>query len=138
MEDLRRLLPPTLTFAAERLRRLSAALHTTLPADHAVHCEVIGLKDQNLIVAVDSPVWRTRLRFLGDRILAAWPNGAVAEPIRAVEFRVVAPPPRPAPRRRPPSLSAGAARCLSETASHLDHPGLGEALQRLAGRHREP
>ena len=54
---------------AERLAYFTRLLHKILPVECRQHVEVANIRNQNLMLITDSPVWTTRLRQLSPQIL---------------------------------------------------------------------
>lgn len=54
---------------AKRLAYFTRLLHKILPVECQQHVEVANIRNQNLMLITDSPVWTTRLRQLSPQIL---------------------------------------------------------------------
>jgi len=54
---------------AKKLARYTSLLRKILPMECHNHVEVANIRDQNLMLITDSPVWTTRLRQLSPQIL---------------------------------------------------------------------
>lgn len=132
MDDLRRLIPKSLAERGRRLRELTETVHTIVPREFIPHCEVIGLNDGILTLAVESAIWRTRLRFVEDDLLRLWPRSS-SRPrkikVKVVDLSAARPRPRSAQR-----ISPDTAEQMQSVARRIEHPRLAAALQRLARR----
>ena len=120
---------------ATRLRRLDRAFRKLLPGPAQAHCRVANLRGDTLVVAADSPVWASRIRYESRQILRemAASCGVTATRIRIV-VRTPETPENMAsePRVVPPN----AALNLEAAALAVDDPELAAALKRLASRAR--
>lgn len=54
---------------AKKLAQYTRLLHEILPIECRNHVEVANIRDRNLMLISDSPVWTTRLRQLSPKIL---------------------------------------------------------------------
>jgi hypothetical protein len=54
---------------AQKLSQYTQLLHSFLPIEYRNHVAVANIRDQNLMLITDSPVWTTRLRQLSPKIL---------------------------------------------------------------------
>jgi hypothetical protein len=54
---------------AQKLTQFNQLLHSFLPIEYRNHVAVANIRDQNLMLISDSPVWTTRLRQLSPKIL---------------------------------------------------------------------
>ena len=122
---------------ARELGRLTSLLRSALPPESDGHYHVAGIRDRTLVIMTDSPVWTTRLRQLGPRILGVLQGSGqkhlqhirvFSRPSRAADAR----PPVSRPAAREP-ISAQSSRLIEQTASSIDDDGLRNALLKLAG-----
>jgi hypothetical protein len=122
---------------ARALGELDALVHELVPSPLNGHCRVMSVRDDILIVAVDSAAWAARLRYQSSELVKRL-AGLSSMKLRTVQVRVRAsdqlPGCRITPVRQPVSGSNSmalkhAARCVSDT-------GLKAALLRLASRQR--
>jgi len=60
---------PEIVIQAKKLARFTQLLHNILPVECRNHVEVANIRNQNLMLITDSPVWTTRLRQLSPQIL---------------------------------------------------------------------
>lgn len=128
---------------AKKLARLTELVHSALPVECRSHVSVGGIRDRNLMLITDSPVWTTRLRQLSPQILQYFHDtfelpasksilhvqistryhNSNTEKLQA-EFKQ---------NRHKPQLSEKSAVMLSQSADSMNHPALKTALLRLAG-----
>jgi hypothetical protein len=119
-------------------------LRGELPPESDGHYHVANIHDRTLVIMTDSPVWTTRLRQLGPRILTILQNSGRKN---LLHIRVFSRPAR-SPVARPPEsvktkpkhISLQSSRLLNQAASTIADEGLREALLKLArhasDRHR--
>jgi hypothetical protein len=111
---------------------LASWLEGELPSSLGLHCHLINLRGHTVILGASSPVWASRLRFHADQLLAAMQRDL---PLRVSKVQVKV---SPKPSENKPSINRAAgfssdtSRLLLQTARSLDHPGLRDALARLA------
>ena len=126
---------------ARELRRLTSLLRSELPPESDGHYHVANIQGRTLVIMTDSPVWTTRLRQLGPRILSVLKDrgGKNLQHIRVFSRPGRSPtvkPPAP-PKAAPEPISPESSRLISQTASFIDDEGLRGALLRLARRASE-
>jgi hypothetical protein len=117
-------------------RRLLAELHRVLcgalPPPLDSHCQVLNLRHQCLVLAVDSPLWASRLRYL-TRTLLQHLSQVESVTVRTIQIKIR---PEPGPKKKKPirnsRLSADNARLLQQTANTLGDERLRAALLRVA------
>jgi hypothetical protein len=122
---------------AHKLRRLEQTVLQMLPLDLADHCKVVNLNKKVLILAAPSSSWAARLRFAATALAGELRSRASLD-VDAVQVRTrpeLREPHRPG--RPPPRLSMESAALLARAAQDIEHPGLQEALYRLAANARE-
>jgi hypothetical protein len=118
-------------FTAGALPRLLAR-HLPPPLD--AHCKVLNLRGDCLILAVDNPLWASRLRFQ-TRTLLQQLASAKTVTVRTVQIKVLPQSaPRPKKTRRNKPLSASNAKLVRQTAQSLKDERLRAALLRVASR----
>ena len=119
---------------ARKLQRLEQATLDLLPPDLAAHCRVVNLRNETLILAAGSAAWATRLRFAIPDLIKQFRCQHALE-LRAIEVRIQKNPfTTQTVEYSKPVLSGASAELLAQTARGIDHPGLREALYRLASR----
>lgn len=135
-DSLDGLIPGPLADHSRRLRGLTERVRAILPQDLASHCEVIGLADGILTLAVDSASWRTRFRFVEGDLLSRWPATDDRERPSRIRIKVVDRPSDPVHGRQAQPMSGATAKQIAAVAERIDHPGLAAALRRLSRRGR--
>lgn len=119
---------------AEALAQLSRAIRKLLPDPLKEHCQVLGLDQGQLHLAVDSPVWSARLRYYSPRLLQQLAARGTVK-VRTIETSVLPPRrSRPEPGRPRPRLSVQNGRLLSQTAQGIADQELRAALLKIASR----
>jgi hypothetical protein len=69
MKSINEQINPKFVIQAKKLAKYTQLLHKILPVECHNHVEVANIRDQNLMLITDSPVWTTRLRQLSPQIL---------------------------------------------------------------------
>lgn len=119
----------------ERLRQLTAALHTGLPKPLASHCRAANLDGETLVVGCDTAAWATKLRYALPQLLQYIQGQAGLPPISRIQVRVQPfEHPQPAASLRRILLSERSAAIISSFADNIDDPALKAALCRLGQR----
>lgn len=138
-------LDDTLRKRTGELRWLTSLLRSELPPECDGHFHVANIHGNTLVIMTDSPVWTTRIRQLGPRILANMQNSGRKNLLHIRVFSrpgqsATVKPPAPAKTRHEP-ISAQSTRLITQTAAFINDDGLRDALLKLA-RHasekREP
>lgn len=122
----------------KKLHQLTHWIHNLLPVDLAIHCHVLNLRNGSLIIACDSTVWATRLRYQIPALLETLRRDAGLSDLVDIQIRVQ--PAEQPPMQRPKhhaTLSGNAAYCVQQCAESISDPALRQALERLAGRQRD-
>jgi len=122
---------------ALELSRLSRAVKISLPTDCHEHMEIADIRDKQLIILTDSPVWQTRLRMYSQTILEALHQHAGIKLNRVTlrlspKKRVIEE--KPAVYR---TLSENNAKLIEQTANCVSDPNLQAALLRLSRKRRK-
>ncbi len=120
------------------LKRLKQAICASLPLDCHPHIEVSGIRDHQLIILTDSPVWQTRLRMYSQSMLEALHQHLNIR-LNQVQIRQYSPQrkiedPPPTPR----ILSEHSAHLIAQTANCINDPELQSALIRLSSKAKSP
>lgn len=120
---------------ATRLRRLDRAFRKLLPGPAQAHCRVANLRGDTLVVAADSPVWASRIRYESRQILREM---AVSCGVTASRIQILVRTPETPETlaSRPRKLPPEAALNLEAAANAVEDEELAEALRRLASRAR--
>ena len=132
MENISDKLQQRILRKAHELHKIGQAIKASLPLDCHSHLDVVGIRENELILLTDSPVWQTRLRMFSQTILEALQQHAGITLTR-VKIRL-APPTRTIEPYTPPkrTLSSDSARVIDQTANCISDPELREAMLRLS------
>jgi len=121
---------------ARALMILEAQIRELLPAPLNEHCRLLAVRDETLVLAADSPVWASRLRFHAP-LLVKQLSGLRTVKLRTVRVRV-RPPEKttaaPASRRTANRCGAAGTAAIQQAAQTVSDLELKTALLRLAGR----
>jgi hypothetical protein len=135
---------------ARKLDQYTRLLQQILPIECRNHVEVANIRNQNLMLITDSPVWTTRLRQLSPQILQfirensanTNSNNEKAQIIHHVQINTRYNPASVkqtgscqkllAPEKKPPHISEKTAELLSQSANSINHQSLKTALLSLA------
>ena len=136
MDSFNSRLDDSLRKRAQELMRLTSMLRGELPPESDGHYHVANIHDRTVVIMTDSPVWTTRLRQLGPRILTILQNNGRKNLLHIRVFSrpaqsPVAKPPDPV-KTKPRQISRQSSRLLSQAASSIGDDGLREALLKLA------
>ena len=117
---------------ALELNRLNHAVKISLPLDCHEHIEIADIRNNQLVILTDSPVWQTRLRLYSQTILEALHQHAGIKLNRVVlklspKKRVI---PEKAPVYR--TISEQNSNLIEQTANCIDDPDLQAALIKLS------
>lgn len=122
---------------ARKLSRLERAVLQLLPAEVAAHCKVLNLRNETLVLAIPTPAWAGRLRFVVPDLIKQIKCQHGLE-IRQVDLKI-----QPEKLeiqslvKSRPHMSLRSATLLAQTAESVSHTPLQEALLRLAAKTRE-
>jgi len=153
MKPINEQINPKFVIHAKKLAYFTRLLHKILPVECRNHVEVANIRNQNLMLITDSPVWTTRLRQLSPQILQFirknTPNGnynkeqiihhvqistryksSSSDKRQAIEQK----------RKHKLQISEKTATMLSQSADSIQHQQLKAALLRIAkhGRNHKP
>ncbi|NNJ97122.1 MAG: DUF721 domain-containing protein [Gammaproteobacteria bacterium] len=120
----------------KELGRLTSLLHAQLPPDCDGHYHVANIKDRTAVIMTDSPVWTTRLRQLGPKILTVlrqdgrknllhvrvFSRPSQTLGVKRVKSR------KPQPKR----ISPRSSELIHQAAASIDDEALRQALHKLA------
>ena len=136
MDSFNSRLDDSLRRRAQELRRLTSMLRSELPPESDGHYHVANIQDRTVVIMTDSPVWTTRLRQLGPRILTILQNCGRKNllHIRVFSRPAQSPVARPAEsvKTKPRQISHQSSQLLNQAASFIGDDGLREALLKLA------
>jgi len=123
---------------ANQLKHLNQSVKASIPTDCREHMEVAGVRDKQLIILTDSPVWQTRLRLYSQAMLEALHQHAGIK-LNQVKFRLK-PPTRIIPEEPPEQriLSPQSAEVIEQMANCISDPGLQLALHKLSQKAKKP
>ena len=138
MDNISNKLSQQIRQKALQLKRLNHAIKTSLPVDCHPHLEVAGIRENQLVILTDSPVWQTRLRMYSQSMLEALQQHLGIK-LTQVKFRL-SPVSRQIPEEPPVArhLSASSAEVIQQTANCLEDEALSSALNRLASKAKKP
>lgn len=117
---------------AAQLRQWETRLLQELPPQANGHVRLARIGRDALVLVVDSPEWRHRLRYLAPRLQDVVAEQANIRP-HQVTIKVGNLPRRPE-AITPKTLSTTAGRTIEAAARHTSDPRLADALARLASR----
>lgn len=125
---------------ARVLGELDALVHKLIPPPLNGHCRVLAMRNGILIVAADSPVWATRLRYEASRLVKQL-GGVASVKLHTIQVRVRASESRLtgdgfAHARQ--TLSSRNSMVLKQAACSISDAGLKAALLRLSSRQSRP
>lgn len=123
---------------SKKLHQLTRWIQNILSPELAAHCHVQNIRNSSLIMACDSTVWATRLRYQTPTLLETLRRDAGLNDLIDIQIRVQ-------PAEQPPkqqtkhhaTLSTDAAYCIQQCSESISDPELRRALERLAGRQRD-
>jgi len=117
---------------AVQLKQLNYAVKTALPEDCRDHVEIAGIRDNQLIILTDSPVWQTRLRLYSQTMLEILHQHTGLK-LNRVKLRL-SPAKRHTPEilPEPRELSSQSASLIKQTANCIRDPSLKSALDQLS------
>lgn len=108
-------------------------VHSILPEEYHAHCLHVDLRQNELLLLVDSPVWANRTHYVSATLLEKL-NALHPNTIKRVRIQI-APQQNPKPtatQNRKATLSLRSAETLRSAANSITDPALATALQRLA------
>lgn len=149
MKPLSEQINPKFVIQARKLDRYTQLLHRILPIECRNHVEVANIRNRNLMLITDSPVWATRLRQLSPQILQFIRENSAdiatreknAQVIHHVQIQTrynTSRTPQPQQQRlsenkhRELKISRKTARLLSQSADSINDEKLKSALLRIA------
>lgn len=157
MKPLNEQINPKFVIQAKKLARYTQLLHQVLPIECRNHVTVANIRNQNLMLITDSPVWTTRLRQLSPQILQHLLENGVntdasspkAQIIHHIQISTRYSAARTSPqnnqydngqqasassekKRQSPQISEKTAKLLSQSASSINDSQLKAALLKIA------
>lgn len=132
MKSISNLLQQDLVKQARNLDKLQHLVHACLPDNCRQHVKIAGIKDNCLLLMVDSPVWSSRIRLYTNHILDMLRQHKLAE-VQQIRIRLSqAEPERPEPVFAKRQLDERSSRLIEQTANSIDDAELKQALHKLA------
>ena len=134
MKSISGLINPQLLGKASQLDKLTRIVRSSLPAECQEHVSVADIRDKQLVLVTDSPVWSSRLRTYQNNILEMLKTHAN---IHLTQVRIKQTQPKHiarAPVIKNRYLTDRSAKLLKQTANSIDDPDLHQALSKLAGK----
>ncbi|MFW2373005.1 MAG: DciA family protein [Gammaproteobacteria bacterium] len=132
MKSISNLLQPGLIKQARNLNKLEHLVHACLPDNCKQHVKIAGIKDNHLLLVVDSPVWSSRIRLYSNHILDMLKEQKVAE-VQQIRIRLSqAEPIKPERVFEKRQLDEHSSKLIEQTADSIDDPALKQALHKLA------
>ncbi len=127
---------------AKKLAQYTKLLRNILPVECNNHVEVANIRDQNLMLITDSPVWTTRLRQLSPQILQFIRENTASDNMQIIHHVQISTRYHSTngseqqtlnkKNRHKPQISEKTATLLSQSADSIDHPQLKSALLKIA------
>ncbi len=152
MKPLNEKIDPKFVLQAKKLAKYTQLLQQILPIECRNHVKVANIRNQNLMLITDSPVWTTRLRQLSPKILqfirensiptdtgnkkspiihhiqiSTRYNEANSDQVDARQQQRAA-----EKKKNQPRVSEKTAKLLSQSANSINHQSLKAALLRIA------
>ena len=121
---------------ANEVEKLNKQFQGLLDASLRGHVRLSNVRIGTLILTVESPVWASKLRYMGPILLQKLQNNPhIFKNINHLEIKVQ--PARKQTQKQslsPRHLSKNASRCIQDMANSIDNEELKKALDRLASR----
>lgn len=73
---------------ARQITTTDEALHRILPHELAPHCRTMNITANIIVIAVDSAVWATRLRYLAPELLKTLQQNSQLKHVTEIQCRV--------------------------------------------------
>jgi hypothetical protein len=118
---------------ASELEKLNQKLAAFLPSPLNKHCRVANLRQDVVVLNVNSAAWSARIRFMTPAILSYLRDKCSLQYLKSVRIRVSMPDTKNSVRdNRPAAISKKSAAGLKEYADTLSDDGLREVMRKLA------
>lgn len=115
------------------LQQLTHTLRRSLDTPLNQHVCVANIRNHTLVIAADSPVWITRVRFHSSEILQLMRQETGLKQLTKVHFKVINSPTQGQEFvSSPNTMTESAADLLESTASRIKDHALKSAIQRLS------
>lgn len=132
MKSISNLLQPKLIKKARDLDKLGHLIRSCLPNNCKEHVKIAGIKENYLILIVDSPVWSSRIRLYSNNILEMLKEHNLTE-VQQIRIRLSqAEPLKPEKVYEKRHLDEYSSKLIEQTADSIDDPELKQALHKLA------
>lgn len=132
MKSISNIISPKLQSRAHLLEKLTAITTACLPESCHGHVSVAGIRDNQLILISDSPVWASRIRLYSQSIMQMIEEHTDYKPtgirVRQAQPRKI---PEP-PVRHHRHLDSRSSQLISQAAESISDPALKQALFRLS------
>lgn len=133
---------------AKKLSKFTHLLHNILPIECRNHVQVANIRNQNLMLITDSPVWTTRLRQLSPQILQYIQENSTdsgqSQIIHHVQISTRyhstdndTPATAAKKNLHKPEISEKTATLLSQSANSISHQQLKKALLKIASHSKK-
>ena len=136
MDPFKSRLDARLRKRARELSGLTSLLRSELPPECDGHYQVANIRDRTVVIMTDSPVWTTRLRQLGPRVLAILQSSGRKNLLHIRVFSRPARPPAATPVQAQTTgsqqISRQSSELITQAASFIEDDELRSALLKLA------
>lgn len=143
MKPINEQINPNILIQAKKLNKFMQLLQNILPIECRNHVQVANIRNQNLMLITDSPVWTTKLRQLSPQILKyiqeSTSSNKKTEIIHHIQISTRynstasgAPTDAPERNKHKPEISEKTANLLSQSADSISHLQLKKALLKVA------
>ena len=148
MKPINEQINPNILLQAKKLSKFTHLLHKILPIECRNHVQVANIRNQNLMLITDSPVWTTRLRQLSPQILQYIQENSKdsgqSQIIHHVQISTRyhstdndTPSTAAKKNLHKPEISEKTATLLSQSADSISHQQLKKALLRIASHSKK-
>ena len=142
MKPINEQINPTFLIQAKKLSQFMRLLHNILPIECRNHVQVANIRNQNLMLITDSPVWTTRLRQLSPQILQYIQENAPSSENKQIihhiqistRYHSTNNSSQTESRKnvQQPKISEKTANLLSQSANSISHKQLKKSLLKIA------
>ena len=134
MKSISKLINTRILGKASQLDKLPRLVRSCLPSECQNHVSVADIRDRQLVLVSDSPVWSSRLRLFQNDILEMLTNHANLQ-LNQILIKQTYPKQqaKTAPIK-PRYLDQNSAKLLQQTADSIDDADLRQALNKLASK----
>lgn len=121
---------------SKQLSQLWQQLKILLDAELATHCQLLNVRDNQLVLACDSTVWATRLRYQIPTLLNVLREIPALEFLKDIQIKIQPVAQVASQAKKKATISSHGAYCLKQCADTITDTALRNALERLATHHR--